>query len=274
MRGRGPLRTLGTVLAGATGALAARALLPRLLARTPGGVDAWERRNHADEPISLQGGLAWAGGAAVAVAPRPAEGVAVLGPLALGVLDDLRGDADRRGLRGHLTALARGEVTTGGVKVAGLLASGLLAVALADRAERRGDPWWSAPVGGALVAGCANLVNLFDLRPGRALKVTLLLASGPLVLDGPGRVAAAATVGAGVASLPDDLAARTMLGDTGANPAGALVGLALARSAGPQARLLLLAGVSALTLASERVSFSRVIADTPWLDRLDRLGRG
>ena len=51
--------------------------------------------------------------------------VAGAGALGFGVLDDLAGSGSRRGLRGHLGALAHGEVTTGAVKLAGLAATGL-----------------------------------------------------------------------------------------------------------------------------------------------------
>ena len=64
-----------------------------------------------------------------------------------------------------------------------------------------------------------------------------------------------------------------MLGDCGANAVGALLGLRLARLPGRSSRSGLLAAVAALTLASEKVSFTRVIEATPGLRELDRLGR-
>jgi len=70
-----------------------------------------------------------------------------------------------------------------------------------------------------------------------------------------------------------DLAATAMLGDTGANPAGALLGLALVERTGPLGRAVALVGLAALTLASERVSFTRVIEGNPVLRRLDEWGR-
>ena len=81
-------------------------------------------------------------------------------------------------------------------------------------------------------------------------------------------------LGASLGALPDDLAGRSMLGDSGANPLGALVGLALLRAGGPRARTATAAALVALTLLSERVSFTRVIEQTPWLRRLDEWGRG
>ena len=123
-------------------------------------------------------------------------------------------------------------------------------------------------VGGAVVAGAANAVNLFDLRPGRALKVTGL-AGLPLLGTLPGAVA----VGSSVGVVRDDLA-RSMLGDTGANAAGALVGLALVERTRLPGRVAALAVLAALTLASERVSFSRVIDANPVLRRFDQWGRG
>ncbi|GIJ51960.1 hypothetical protein Val02_88460 [Virgisporangium aliadipatigenens] len=127
-------------------------------------------------------------------------------------------------------------------------------------------------VSGALIAGTANLFNLFDLRPGRALKVGLMVGA-PLAVAGPGAPVAAAAAGAAAAALPDDLGERTMLGDAGANALGAVLGTALAARSGRKARLALLAGVVGLTAASEKVSFTKVIENTPPLRALDRLGR-
>ena len=128
-------------------------------------------------------------------------------------------------------------------------------------------------INAGLVAGGANLMNLFDLRPGRAIKVSLL-AGAALALRGAGaRGAVAAPAGAAAALLPDDLGERAMLGDSGANALGAMLGVAAASSLRRQARFSVLAVVAGLTAASEKVSFTKVIARTPPLHWLDMLGR-
>ena len=272
------------VLAGAVaGACAARGAYTLLRWRPPGGEQAWARTNHRGEPVTLLEGPALAVGAVAgeavtaALAGRAAlqpATVAGLGALGFGIIDDLNGSGQRRGLRGHLGALAHGEVTTGTVKLAGLAVTGLGAAWL------DGAGPVDLAVNAGLIAGGANLLNLFDLRPGRAIKVAALSAS--LIAAGggtrsAGRLAALAAVaapaGAALALLPDDLAERAMLGDGGANALGALLGAAAARSLPRPARAGLLAGVVALTVASERVSFTRVIASTPPLHWLDMLGR-
>jgi hypothetical protein len=63
-----------------------------------------------------------------------------------------------------------------------------------------------------------------------------------------------------------------MLGDAGANALGAMLGVAAAGLSRP-ARIVLLAGIAGLTAASEKVSFTKVIARTPALNWLDMLGR-
>lgn len=232
----------------------------------------WARTNHAGAPVTLLEGPAWVIGALSggAIAPGVAARTAVvLSSGALGALDDLTGSTTSKGLRGHLGALARGEVTTGVVKIAGLAVTGIAGAGLADRGRRRGV--LATLVGGSVIAGAANVVNLFDLRPGRALKVTVL--SGAAVIAAGGGPTPAAAVGASLGVLRDDLAARSMLGDTGANAAGALLGLALVERTGLRGRLAALAVLAALTLASERVSFSAVIEDNPVLRRIDRWGR-
>ncbi len=166
-----------------------------------------------------------------------------------------------KGFRGHLAALRRGQLTSGMVKVGGIGAAGLAAAALL--AGRR--PLADVVLDGAVVAGSANLLNLFDLRPGRALKVGLL---GAAAVGAPGPAGAAAAL------LPADLGERVMLGDAGANALGALLGLAAVhRLPSRGARAALLAGLTALTGASEVVSFTAVIERTPPLRALDALGR-
>jgi hypothetical protein len=268
-----PLRHLATAVAGAAGARAAWKLLR---ARPPGGGQRWQRTNHRGELITLLEGPALAAGAvaALAVAPvearlRTAAALAVGGAAGFGVLDDLTERGSTKGLRGHLAALGRGELTTGGIKIVGIGASGLAAalVALGPRAGAR-DVLPAA----ALVAGCANLANLFDLRPGRALKVTLL-PSPALFSAAPAGALVAAVAGPAAALLPEDLGERAMLGDGGANAAGALLGVALVAAAPPRVRLAALGVVVGLTLASEKVSFTKVIEATPVLRELDMAGR-
>lgn len=269
-----------------TGAVAgaATAVLTRLLrTRPPGGGARWTRTNHAGRPISLLEGPGYVAGsglglaAAALASPRRQTGmgsvaaglVAGVGAGAAGLLDDLAGDSASKGLRGHLGALRQGRVTTGALKIAGIGASGLVGAALVDRdAGRRLGP--ATLVGGAVIAGSANLANLLDLRPGRALKATVL---GGIPLALLGETAAASAVGAALGALPADLRGETMLGDTGANAAGALVGTALVARSGPLGRGVALAVLTALTLASERVSFTRVIESTPVLRDLDAWGR-
>jgi UDP-N-acetylmuramyl pentapeptide phosphotransferase/UDP-N-acetylglucosamine-1-phosphate transferase len=144
----------------------------------------------------------------------------------------------------------------------------------------------------AVLVLATNVFNLIDLRPGRAIKVGLLagvpllaaaLSGGSAATRGGGVAAsrgggvaaglAAIPLGAGIALLPEDLGERAMLGDAGANALGALLGLAATVRLGRPARLALLGTVVALTAASEKVSFTKVIAANPVLNRLDMIGR-
>jgi hypothetical protein len=251
----------GRVLAGGGLAL----LLDRAVRSCPpGGAERWRRTNHRGRTVTLLPGPVLAVAAAAASrSPLPAA-LAGLGAATVGAYDDAVGSrpAQRsaKGLRGHAAALAQGRVTAGIVKVGGIGASAIAAAWLSGRRHP-----FDLLLDGALVAGCANLLNLLDLRPGRALKAGLVTA---VVLGEPGPAAAAAVL------LPDDLAERSMLGDSGANGLGAVLGLSLANRLGDRRRRAAgLAVVVGLTAASEVVSYSAVIDAVPPLRALDRLGR-
>jgi UDP-GlcNAc:undecaprenyl-phosphate/decaprenyl-phosphate GlcNAc-1-phosphate transferase len=277
------------VAAGACAAGAARVAYSAMSRRPPGGPKAWSRTNHRGEPVTLLEGPAVAAGALAGVLAQaglaqaglvPASGspgsagsagwrraaamvLGGAGAAAFGAYDDLAGSGDRRGFRGHLGALRQGEVTTGAVKLGGIGVTGVVSAALAG-----GSPV-DVILNAGLVAGGANLLNLFDLRPGRAIKVA---AASGVLLGAAGQGSVAAPLGAALALLPEDLGERAMLGDAGANALGAMLG-ASAAGLSRTGRIALLAGIAGLTAASEKVSFTKVIARTPALNWLDMLGR-
>lgn len=264
-----------------------------LRARVPGGAERWDRTNHRGETLSLLEGPAWAAGAlaGVALAPslpssaRAGAALAAGGAAVFGAVDDLAERGSAKGLAGHIGELVRGRVTTGSVKVLGIGVTGVASAALL-LAGGRSSGSVSGPVAsavdvvvaGGVVAGSANLANLLDLRPGRVLKAVALVAPALVGSPSAGSLVTAG-IGASVALARPDLGEKAMLGDCGANAAGALLGAAAVAStassgtAGRRARAVALAGLVALTLASEKVSFTRVIESTPGLRELDALGR-
>lgn len=290
----------------------------------------WERTNFHGVTVSLRGGVAMAGAAVASAAvasafsdqPRAALGglVASLGGGLAGYIDDVDqgahdGGKVAKGLKGHLGALAHGQVTTGVIKIAGIGASALAASALVgSKATSMGGKVADLALNTVLIAGAANLANLLDLRPGRALKATVLVAaplsyfscaaaktpaSGASVTSATASVASGASGAASatpaapasasaasaqrllasglnaaaITALVEDLQETTMLGDTGANAAGALLGTSLAANDSWKLRLGTALGVVGLILASEKVSFSKVIAANPALNWLDQLWR-
>jgi UDP-N-acetylmuramyl pentapeptide phosphotransferase/UDP-N-acetylglucosamine-1-phosphate transferase len=265
------------------GSLAARAALA-WIRRDPHAAEL-HRTNFHGRTVSLAGGPALALGATVGAA-FGARGAATTAAAvtagavsgAVGFYDDVVGNRPEqkaaKGFAGHLGALREGRVTSGLVKIAGVGGAALAASALlaADR-PRRGVLAGTADVllGAGVIAGTANLLNLLDLRPGRALKAGALIGA-PLAIGRRGGVAAGA-LGAGAALARADLNEEIMLGDAGANAFGALLGLALAARTGPAGRTVAFAALAGLTAASEKVSFTKVIQDTPWLRRADELGR-
>lgn len=214
------------------------------------------------------------------------------GAFTLGLVDDAFGTPGHKGFRGHLSALARGRLTTGAIKLFGI---GLLALL--------GAAWPVFRLSGVtgmalahyvvavLVIGlAANTVNLFDLRPGRALKIYLLLvvvsvslgawwltstdvALAPAGALFDGLFVLAVALGPAVAVWRQDVTEVGMLGDAGANAFGMLAGLLLVFALPFEGVLVAAVVLLALNAASERVSFSAVIERTPWLAALDRVGR-
>lgn len=201
---------------------------------------------------------------------RAAAFVVVLAFTMLGLLDDLVGTTGARGFNGHFQALARGELTSGMIKLLGGGAAALVGASLI------GDPGFVTLVVDALIiALAANLFNLLDVRPGRTTKTGIGLFGILVLFSGfsADLVPTAVVIGAAAALLLDDLHERLMLGDTGANALGAALGLGIATQVEGTSQILTLLVLVGLNALSEFVSFSKLIDTVPPLRILDQLGR-
>ncbi|SNT18829.1 hypothetical protein SAMN06309944_2442 [Micrococcales bacterium KH10] len=242
----------------------------------------WLRSNFKGDQVSLAegpgivAGLVTGGLVKLVCGEQPrndtAHLIAVTSAGTLGLVDDLAepDPARARGLRGHLSSLRQGRVTTGAVKLLGIGASSLAAAIIIATERREAGCTRTAVMvdvisDTALIAGMANLVNLLDLRPGRALKAATVLSMA--VLPHSSHVVASMT-----AAAPGDLTGTHMAGDAGANALGAAVGSLWAAHLPRSLRIAAAAGVVGLNLASERVSFSRVIREVEILNTIDQWG--
>ncbi len=183
-----------------------------------------------------------------------------------GLYDDRRGGPER-GLVAHFQELLSGRVTPGIVKLVAAVAAASL-VAWAYR-----PPLFTAIVGIPVMAGAANLWNLLDVRPGRALKYFIPMCFLLLIVSGQSQfgLVASAAFGASFAVFPFDLTERAMLGDAGSNLFGFVVGVGLFAALPLWGLVFALAVVLGLHWAAETVTLSRIIELTPPLQWFDRL---
>ena len=187
----------------------------------------------------------------------------------LGLWDDLIMEKTS-GFKGHFQAAWRGKITAGFLKSALGLLVGLLFCGNLPLSP------WRRLAALLLILLSANGLNLFDRRPGRALKIffpgailLMFMASFP---GAAARLLLPLVVGA-LTVAPLDLEARAMLGDCGANLLGAALGAGAVLYLTPASQVILLLFWAAVHLFCEFYSISVLIEKSPFLRRLDCLGR-
>lgn len=266
-----------TLLCAGVAALVATRVLVELTARP-----VLRARNYRGLELPLGSGVAILGGSLVGwgtldllgdllKAPEPSAALSGFVLLAfgfglLGLYDDLAGSGRERGWKAHLGAVRDARGTPGALKLLGGISIALIAAPSPD-----GLLWGLARA--VVIALCANLFNMLDLRPGRASKV-FILAAAPLsvlsvIVAAPLAIAVAATA----VCLRADLRERIMLGDVGANALGAIVGAALVVHATHGALLVGLAILGVLHLLADRPGLSVLIDKVRPLRVADRAGR-
>ncbi|HWP95889.1 MAG TPA: hypothetical protein VN426_03495 [Syntrophomonadaceae bacterium] len=196
--------------------------------------------------------------------------VGLLAAALLGFIDDMLGARDTLGFRGHFGALRQGRLTTGGLKALG---GGTLALFLAFF---HGGGLADIILNTLIIALFTNALNLFDLRPGRAIKVFLFFLAIIIVV---GRTNSefpllAPLVGAVLCYFPLDLRARAMMGDAGSNVLGMVVGYTSILSLSLAWRCGFLGFLILLHIYTEKYSLSQTIERYSLLRAIDQLGRG
>jgi hypothetical protein len=175
---------------------------------------------------------------------------------------------------------------------------------LPDLAPPPPPEWFGALrvlIDAAVIALSANTLNLFDLRPLRALKVftlgsallllvsafaPLLAGSRPPALpatwpawlsDGPQSPRTVVgllgpTLAASLLYAPLEARRRAMLGDTGANALGALSGVAACVVLPALGQIVLAIALAGINLYAETHSLSALIRSNRYLNAMDRWG--
>lgn len=188
--------------------------------------------------------------------------------LLLGLFDDWAGSKKYSGLKGHLLALWQDrQLTTGSLKALG---GGALALWLSYLLDGFGVEML---LDALIFALMVNFFNLLDLRPGRAGKVFIIGSLALLLFIKVRSFYLNLVLGSFLAYFPEDLKGRAMLGDTGSNVLGGVIGFSLITAAGIYLKLFTLTFLLLVHIYSEYRSLSVLIEGTVWLKLIDDWGR-
>lgn len=187
----------------------------------------------------------------------------------VGIIDDSLGNRGVTGLIGHFKALFKGSLTTGAFKA---LLGGFVGLTLAVTLSK------SIPniiVATLVVALSTNMMNLFDLRPGRAIKAYVILAIIIFLASAKfNREVMMLIVPAVLAYFYFDLRALTMMGDAGSNVLGVSIGVFIVSYFDLPVQLVSLVLLVAIHVLTEKFSLTKIIENNRFLNYVDKLGRG
>lgn len=185
-----------------------------------------------------------------------------------GIIDDTIGNRDVSGLKGHFKSLFKGTLTTGGFKAlfggfVGLIISVSISKDIID-----------IVVNTLVIALSTNLMNLFDLRPGRAIKVYLvIMITIFFTLSGYIQILPLLILPNVLAYFNFDLKAKAMMGDTGSNVLGISIGILMVLGYTLKVRIVWLVFLVLIHLLTEKFSLTKIIEKNKVLNFIDKLGR-
>lgn len=185
------------------------------------------------------------------------------------LLDDLVGEKEIKGFKNHISLLFKRRLTSGGLKaLIGFFSAVIISIKISEDFN-------NLIINILLISLFSNIINMFDLRPGRGLKVFVLLSIimifTALVRDFDFIIYLA--LGIVLAYLPNDIRGLSMMGDVGSNFLGITLGFYSVVSQHYATRLTLLIFLIAMHVLGEFYSFTSVINKNKVLRYIDNFGR-
>lgn len=187
-----------------------------------------------------------------------------------GLLDDLTGNKQIKGLKNHIKSFIKGELTTGFIKAfIGFVASIIISFGISKN-------FFDFMLNTFNIALFTNALNLMDLRPGRCIK--FFLFSGfviiavslsnifemlPLII----------MMIASIIYIRYDLKEICLLGDTGSNILGITLGYFSALNFNTINKIILFCALFMINASAEKISISKLISNNKVLSYLDNIGR-
>jgi UDP-N-acetylmuramyl pentapeptide phosphotransferase/UDP-N-acetylglucosamine-1-phosphate transferase len=187
-----------------------------------------------------------------------------------GLLDDLIGIKQVKGLKRHIEAFVKGELTTGFVKafigfISSIVISYGISISMLDFILNIFN-----------IALFTNALNLMDLRPGRCIKafcaigVIIVISNLMEVLS---LLPLIIMLTASLIYVDYDLKEVCMLGDTGSNILGITLGYFSSITFDTSGKVIIFLALFLLNAAAEKFSITKLISNNRFLNYLDNLGR-
>lgn len=188
----------------------------------------------------------------------------------IGLLDDLAGEKNTKGIKNHIAETLGGRLTTGFLKAeVGFILAFIVSLRISlDVLD--------LIINSFVISLSANTINLLDLRPGRAVK-SFLIASLILILSNVSKIYEFLPLviihAISWLYMPYDLKEECMLGDTGSNILGITLGYYTALMQSKNGKLIILVILVVINAISEKISITEIIKKNRFLSYLDNLGR-
>ena len=195
--------------------------------------------------------------------------IGTLGSSFTGYIDDNSKDLPK-GIKNHVYSLLKGNITAGSIKAfIGIITSFIICFIL----DYKGLNFL---INMLIISFMQNFINLLDLRPGRSIKafIIILLIDIPFIIQNPALLA----INAGITIsllfyIKYELSEVCMMGDTGSNLLGIMLGISTSMTGNIYYRIITLSFLFISLVYAEKKSISDLINKKFILRYLDDLGR-
>jgi hypothetical protein len=187
-----------------------------------------------------------------------------------GLLDDLIGNKQVKGLKNHIVSFFRGELTTGFIKA--FIGSAVAIVISFGVSKNILDFILNI----FIIALFTNTLNLMDLRPGRCIKVffsTGIIVTIININDIVTLIPLIVMLTTALIYIIYDLKELCMLGDTGSNILGITLGYFSSVGFDMVSKLIIVSILFFINIIAEKFSITKIIMNNRFLSYLDNWGR-